>query len=191
MSLKQKLSLWNWNKKEDEEETDPEMFKYQDLHTGNSQAKTIADLQKEMENFMGSMRARFSALNSTDFNSKYATFFKKGLWLKPQLDITADKSCYSVHIELPGMSLEDIDIELLGQTLVITGEKKQESQEEEKEVYRIERDYGAFKRTLNLPEDADPEKIDALYKNGILHVSIPRKAEPHIEGKKISVKLGD
>ena len=61
-------------------------------------------------------------------------------------------------------------------TLTIRGEKRQEKEEKAKDYYRIERSYGSFQRVLSLPEDVDQDTIKATFKNGVLTVTMPRKA---------------
>jgi HSP20 family protein len=77
---------------------------------------------------------------------------------------------------------------LIDDTLKIKGEKKQQKEEKEKNYYRMERSYGSFQRILSLPEDADQDNIKASFKNGIMEITIPRKAAPKTEVKQIEIK---
>lgn len=107
--------------------------------------------------------------------------------IKPSLDLKATDKEYQISIELPGVEEKDVSIEIEGGSLAVSGEKKSEIKEEdEKKGYcRVERSYGSFRRVLALPEDSDPEKIAAKFKNGVLDIVIPRK-EPK-EKKKIAI----
>ncbi|WP_020585610.1 Hsp20/alpha crystallin family protein [Desulfobacter curvatus] len=95
---------------------------------------------------------------------------------------------YSISMEIPGVSKKEISIELLRNTLVIRGEKKQTHEDKNKNYYRIERSYGAFQRTLSLPADADESRVDARFKNGILKITIPRLKTPTSRVNQIEVK---
>jgi HSP20 family protein len=83
---------------------------------------------------------------------------------------------------------KDVKLEIVNDTLTISGEKKQEKEEKEKNYYRMERSYGVFQRVLSLPEDADQDKIKATFKKGILTVTVPRKALPKSDVKQIEIK---
>ena len=89
---------------------------------------------------------------------------------------------------MPGVAENDIQLELEGDTLRIKGEKKQEKEEKETDYYRIERSFGSFQRMLSLPEDADQAKIEAKFNKGVLAVTIPRKATPKSEAKRIPIQ---
>lgn len=92
---------------------------------------------------------------------------------------------YVIKTELPGMKEEDVDISVAGDRLNIKGEKKAESEVKEEEYYRSERSYGSFFRSIDLPSDADTDKIEANYENGVLEISIPKTEA--VKTKKVSV----
>jgi HSP20 family protein len=112
-------------------------------------------------------------------------------WLKPTLDIAASDKEYSISVELPGVDEKEVQLELVNDTLKIKGEKRQEKEEKEKNYYRMERSYGSFQRTLSLPEDADQDDINAVFKKGIMEIKIPRKAAPKPEVKQIEIKTSE
>nr|WP_281357791.1 Hsp20/alpha crystallin family protein [Desulfobacter latus] len=112
-----------------------------------------------------------------------------GSLLKPRLDLSATDKEYTVSLEIPGVSEKDVNLELADDTLIIRGEKKQKKEEKKKNFYRLERSYGSFQRTLSLPEDADKDNIKADFKNGVLNITIPRKALPSgTKAKQIEIK---
>jgi HSP20 family protein len=86
---------------------------------------------------------------------------------------------------VPGCKAEDVDIAVHGNTLSITGEKKQEQEKKEKGYYHIERSYGSFRRELTLPADVETDKVEAVCKDGVLSIKLP-KAE---KAKAIKVKV--
>ena len=103
----------------------------------------------------------------------------------PAIDIAENDEAIVVKAEVPGCKSEDIDISVHGNTLTISGEKKEEEERKEKGYYHIERAYGSFRRDLTLPADVEADKIDAVYKNGVLTVTVP-KAE---KAKPVKVKI--
>jgi HSP20 family protein len=110
--------------------------------------------------------------------------------LKPQVDIAATDREYVITAEVPGMEANDLQLELLDDTLLIRGEKRQEWEKKNAGVYRMERRYGAFERVLSLPDDADPDRMDAKLKQGVLTVTMPRKSGAKAASRMIEVKAG-
>jgi len=108
--------------------------------------------------------------------------------LKPTLDLSATDKEYAINIEIPGVDEKEVKLELANDTLTIRGEKKQEKEEKDKNYYRMERSYGSFQRVLSVPEDADQDSIKAKFKNGVLKVTMLRKALPHSDVKRIEVR---
>ncbi len=103
----------------------------------------------------------------------------------PAVDIAENDNEIIVNAELPGCKAEDIDIAVQGNTLTISGEKKEQHEKKEKGYYHVERAYGSFRRELNLPAEVDTSKIDATCKDGVLTVRLP-KAE---QAKAVKVKV--
>ena len=105
----------------------------------------------------------------------------------PPVNMGVTDSSVEVYVFLPGMSIEDIDVSLEKNMLSISGERKpEESEGEETTTYREERFKGSFKRIITLPEDVDPEKTEAVYRDGVLHISIAKRSES--QPRKIEVK---
>lgn len=92
----------------------------------------------------------------------------------PALDVHEDKDNYTVHAELPGMKREEIEVTLHDGALSISGERKLDKQYEEAEVYRTERFFGKFQRTVTLPAPVAADKVKAQYKDGILTITLPK-----------------
>jgi HSP20 family protein len=106
-------------------------------------------------------------------------------WL-PTIDVYEDRDNLVLKAELPGMKKEDIDIQLHGNVLTLSGERKEEAVFEKAETYRAERFLGKFQRSLTLPVSVDATKVQASYKDGILTVTLAKaeEAKPkHIEVK--------
>ena len=105
----------------------------------------------------------------------------------PAVDIFEDKDNYVVKAELPGMKKEDIDVSLHDGSLSISGERKNEDKWEDAEVYRAERFFGRFQRTVALPAPVESGGIKAQYQDGILTVTLPKAEEA--KPKQIDVQV--
>jgi len=95
----------------------------------------------------------------------------------PALDLYEDKDNLFVKMELPGMKREDIEVSLHEGSLSISGERKSEQKHEDAEVYRAERFFGRFQRTVALPTPIAADKVKAEYKDGILSITLPKTEE--------------
>ncbi len=113
--------------------------------------------------------------------------FREGKW-NPILDISEGRKYITVKAEIPGIEAKNLDISIEGRLLTIRGEKKQEQKENEETYYRVERSYGYFNRTIELPAEVDPAEVNASYKQGILKIKL-RKAKTY-ETKRIKVMTG-
>lgn len=108
-----------------------------------------------------------------------------GEWA-PLVDIVESDKEYLIKAELPGLKKEDVKVTFENGTLAIAGERKFEKEEKGKRYHRVESTYGSFMRSFVLPADTDPSKIDAEFKDGVLHVHVAKSetAKP----KQINVK---
>jgi len=106
---------------------------------------------------------------------------------RPFVDIVETDKAYELCAELPGLDEKNIEVTLTNCALTIRGEEK-EKEAEDKSYHLQERRFGSFERSFGLPEDVDEDKIQARYKNGVLTVTLPRKAETFKPAKKIDVK---
>jgi HSP20 family protein len=105
----------------------------------------------------------------------------------PAFDVYEDKDNFYVRAELPGMKKEDIDLSMHNGSLSVSGERKDDEKLKEAEVYRAERFFGRFLRTITLPAQVAVDKIKAQYKDGILSVTLPKAEEA--KPKHIDVKV--
>ena len=104
----------------------------------------------------------------------------------PRVDIREEKDAVLLSAELPGVSKDDLKIELENGVLTLSGEKKAERTENENGFYRSERVYGAYQRSFRVPETVDAERISAGYANGVLTLTLPKR--PEAAPRKIAVK---
>jgi HSP20 family protein len=105
----------------------------------------------------------------------------------PPVDLFEEKDDIAVKAELPGMTKDDVEVNLTDHTLTIKGEKKKQEEIKEENYFRSERSYGSILRTLELPEDVHADKVKASFKNGILEVRLPKTEEA--KSKEIKVKV--
>ena len=100
---------------------------------------------------------------------------KQNDWL-PHTDIKETENSIVFHSELPGLTLDDVHVEIHNGLLTMKGEKKREVKEEKENFHRVERHFGSFQRTFQLPEGTTEEHVSANLKNGVLEVTIQKVA---------------
>jgi len=132
------------------------------------------DVQKTFEDF--SRRSPIAGLSSE--------------MLAPKIDIAESKDAIDLAAELPGVDEKDVDVTLADGMLTIRGEKKTERDEQDKDKnwHVVERSYGSFSRTISLPFDPDPAKVEAKFDKGVLHIHLPKPAEVAKKQQKIEIK---
>jgi HSP20 family protein len=119
----------------------------------------------------------------------------KGIAWSPVVEVTERDGRLQVRAELPGLSANDVKVEVVGDVLTIQGERKSEEEEKHGKVHRTEREYGYFYRSIPLPEGADLDHASSKFDNGMLEISIPegkknRRVIP-IEGQSSSEQQSD
>ena len=127
----------------------------------------VARLRRELDGFLGDRSAEW----------------------RPAADVTRDDDSITVKVDLPGLGADDVKVELREQSLVITGERKQESEQKYEGTIVRERVFGSFIRTLSLPAGVEAEDVQATFANGELTVTVTLPAQP--ETKEIEVKSLD
>ncbi len=109
-----------------------------------------------------------------------------GAW-SPAVDVAEKGDNYTVKVELPGVSKDDVQITMHDNVLTIRGEKKQEKETKEANYHRVERTYGSFSRSFTLPTGVKTADVEATYKDGILNILLPKAEEA--KPKQIEVKV--
>jgi HSP20 family protein len=138
----------------------------------------LTRLRNEIDRLFGSPLEEFLAPTTTSLFEGWA----------PSVDLYEDKDKFVIRAELPGMKKEDIEVTASGDTIIISGEKKHEEETKEgKDTYRAERFFGRFERVITLPANVDAGKIGALYKDGVLTLTVPKAEEA--KRKQIEVKV--
>ena len=105
----------------------------------------------------------------------------------PAVDVYEDEHQVTLKIEVPGIDEKDIDVRVENNTLTVHGERKIEKEEKEENYRRVERQYGSFTRTFNLPQTVDTENVAATYDKGILKIALPKKVEAKPKQIKVNV----
>ena len=122
---------------------------------------------------------------SNDFDDMFRTVFHsdwkyplktKPNW-KPEIDIKESDNLFQIKADIPGLTKKDIKISLKGDRLTISGERKKISDKENDHYHYRERSIGKFKRSFNLPESINKDKIQASFKNGILSIELEKHEE--------------
>jgi HSP20 family protein len=101
--------------------------------------------------------------------------FGQRVW--PAVDLAEKDGAILVRAEVPGLKPEDIDISVYGNTLTISGQKKESQEDQGDGFYHVESSYGSFRREIALPADVEGGKIEAVCKNGVLSITLPKAAK--------------
>ena len=112
--------------------------------------------------------------------------YENAVWI-PLTDIFEDKDNYKIKADLPGMKKEDVKISFSEGQLSISGERVQERESKDTKCYRVERTYGKYYRSFNLPKEIKKDKIKAEFKDGQLTITIPKAEE--VKPKEIEIKI--
>lgn len=117
------------------------------------------------------------ALEAFDHFLSFEPFFSPG-YRSPAIDVREEEKSYEIVAELPGLSEKDLRLEVKDRVLSLSVERKEKEEEKKEAAYiRRERRSFAFERSFSLPENADTEKIEARFKDGLLSVTIQKKPE--------------
>lgn len=106
----------------------------------------------------------------------------------PPVNIYEREDALVLEADIPGLNQEDLDIRVENNTLTVRGERKISGEVKEENYHRTERSYGTFERSFSLPDTVDPEKIEASYNNGVLRLTMAKRAETR--PKQIKVQVG-
>jgi HSP20 family protein len=108
----------------------------------------------------------------------------------PPVDVYEDEHNITLKLEVPGIDQKDLDIRIENNTLTVRGERKLEKEEKQENFHRIERRYGSFVRNFQLPTTLDAEKVNANYDNGVLKITLAKKAEAKPKQIQVNVSSG-
>jgi HSP20 family protein len=126
---------------------------------------------RELDSLQGDMNRLFDRF----FEGRVANGTSRR-WI-PAMDLVETEDHLVLRGDLPGMTEDDVDIEIKDNVLTVSGERTAEHEEKSEGYHRVERSFGSFSRSLTLPQGIDPEKVEAKFENGVLEVHIPKPAE--------------
>jgi HSP20 family protein len=141
---------------------------------------------RELSTMQNEMNRLFNTFfdSSTPRNGGGGTVARR--WT-PAMDVVETDDHFVLRADLPGLSENDVKIEVDDKVLTISGERKSEHEQSSKGYYRVERSFGSFSRSLTLPEGVDADAIQASFDSGVLEVQIP-KPEQH-KPRKVQISL--
>jgi len=148
-------------------------------------------MRRDMEQYFNNMQREMDRLFSPLMGrmqtglGEAETFMRKFM---PAVNVSEDEKQITVKAELPGLEAKDVEVSVADDRLTIEGEKKFEKKSDKEDVHLMESAYGAFKRVIALPDSVDFSKVEATFKNGILTVQLPKKADASKPSKKVDVK---
>ena len=130
-----------------------------------------------------------------DMNRLFNTFFDTPTagngtvrrWI-PAMDLVEAEDHFVLKADLPGLAEDDVHIDVEGDVLTVSGERKAEHEDKREGYVRVERSYGSFRRSLTLPEGIDAEAVQATFENGVLEVRIPKPEER--KPRKVAISVG-
>lgn len=161
------------------------------LHLGKSVpvgrgSNPIAAFQDEMNKLFSDF---FGDVSLPSWLRRDDAAARNAIWaVNPAVDITENDKEFKITAELPGIDAKDVQISASEGYVTIKGEKKQENKEERDGYFRQERSYGSFQRVVALPENANLDKAEANYKNGVLTLCVPKKAGAQTKERKIEIR---
>lgn len=148
--------------------------------------RELSALQREMDDLFRRVFGNLGSISPANLFRREG--LTKGEWY-PVVDCYMQDNKFIVHADLPGVDTRNVDVSIAGNILTIKGERKAEL-EEKKEGYLVhEACYGSFERMLTIPEGVDTSKATASFKNGVLELTMPCKAEAL--PKKVRIEIGE
>ncbi len=196
----QKLNPWNWFKHEESLNTGEQPDERYIPVKRNSRNNDLSVNQKNSSQSIFQLHQDMNRLFDEVFNSSGFPFSGSRMpslnvpdtsVFRPKLDVSSDDHNYNISLELPGLKESDISVEVKNDVLTIKGTMDEEKEDRDKHFYRIERSYGAFQRTLALPDDANADDIRASMEDGVLNLMIPRNEIADASVRKIAINGED
>jgi len=109
-------------------------------------------------------------------------------WFAPATEAFNDDDAYKISVELPGVKPDDVEVTVQNNLLLVRGEKRSNREEKGQDFYFSEREYGSFQRTFRLPPDADNEKVEANFADGVLEMKISKLVQTDSASKRIQIR---
>lgn len=144
-------------------------------------ARELATLQSEVNRLFGS----FFDAPGTEAGAGAAR-----RWV-PAMDVVETDDAFVLRADLPGLDADDVHLEVEDRVLTVSGERSSEHEERREGLYRTERSFGHFERSLTLPEGVEPDQLQASFEKGVLEVRIPKPEERRPRRVQIAVGSGN
>jgi HSP20 family protein len=132
--------------------------------TRRTSDRRLRDLQREVDSIFDQF---FGRSEDEDTSAVWA----------PRTDLSETDDAFRIRLDVPGMTKDDITINLQNNTLTVSGERTSERTDEGEEYVRVERAFGNFHRTFTLPNAVDRENVEAAYEDGVLTINVPKTEE--------------
>jgi HSP20 family protein len=143
-------------------------------------ARELASLQQEMNRLFGTFFE-----HPAEGDSGAGGGLRR--WV-PAMDLVETDDAFILRADLPGLSEQDVKLEVEDGVLTVSGERKAEHREQQQGYYRVERAFGSFRRSLTLPDGADPEAVTASFDKGVLEVRVPKPENR--KPRKVAIRVG-
>lgn len=188
MDLK-KLSPWNWFQKEQEQAREQQNLNRVPANRGGGMSRPstagdpITALHDQMQTLFDDVARQFGMPQWPHAGAGVSPDL-----FRPSVDIKENDKNYTLHLDMPGVNKDDVQVEVEGDALVVRGEKREEKDDSDDDYQVVERHYGAFQRILDLPDDADPEDLKARFDNGVLTITIARRPDKVGNARRIEVE---
>ncbi len=144
--------------------------------------RDLLDVEREFNKMFNTLGRRFGIAHKEAIDEEY----DNPVWM-PLTDVSEDKDNFYLKADLPGIKKEGVKISYTDGTISISGERNQEKETKDKKFHRIERSYGKYYRSFNIPTEIKEDKIYAEFKNGQLTITIPKAEE--VKPKEIDIKV--
>src|SRR5262245_38526145 len=142
-----------------------------------------------LERFADEMDRMFDDFGLGRGWSRHSLLSGSATW-SPQVEVSHHNNELVIRADLPGMNKSDIKVDVTEDAITIQGERKSEHQEERGGVYRTERSYGSFYRTIPVPEGAMTDQAKATFKDGVLEITMPAPPEQVTRGRRLEISEG-
>ncbi len=151
-----------------------------------SDADPFTAFRREMDRLFDDFFTGFGAPLSVPASGE-----RSDVVIAPRIDASETDEDIRICAELPGIEEEDIEVTLSGDMLTIRAEKDEEREEDERDYHLMERSMGTYARSLRLPFPVDPGEVDAVFRNGVLTITIPKPGEARQPTHRIAIKGGE
>jgi HSP20 family protein len=143
---------------------------------------------RELTSIQNEMNRLFNTFFDTPTTGNGGTTNALRRWIPP-MDLVETDDHFVLKADLPGLTEADVNVEVEDNVLTLSGERRAEHEDKREGYVRVERAFGAFRRSLTLPEGIEPEAVQASFDNGVLEVRIPKPEER--KPRKVAIQVGE